>query len=101
MDRKSWMKILSGCSMASLILAGCGGGGGGGGGAAPIKTAAQAQQAAVSTTLVMGDGLSSLVAPPGGEVSRKNLPPVSPVKICRLLIAIWRSSSFVLRRQKP
>lgn len=71
MDRKSWMKILSGCSMASLILAGCGGGGGGGGGAAPIKTVAQAQQAAASTTLVMGDGLSSLVAPGGGSFSKK------------------------------
>lgn len=85
MDRKSWMKILSGCSMASLILAGCGGGGGGGGGAAPIKTAAQAQQAAVSTTLVMGDGLSSLVAPPGGgslskkfaaRIASENLPTI-------------------------
>lgn len=70
MERKSWLKILSGCSMASLLLAGCGGGGGGGG-AAPISTPAQAQQAAVSTSLVMGNGLSSLVSPPGGSLSKK------------------------------
>jgi hypothetical protein len=71
MERKSWVKILSGCSMAALILAGCGGGGGGGGGAAPITTPAQAQQAAISTSLVLGNGLSSLVSPPGSSFSKK------------------------------
>lgn len=73
MERKRWMKILSGCSMVSLILAGCGGGGGGGGSsrsnAAPIATPAQAQKAAATFLLVMDDGFSNLLSSSAGASS--------------------------------
>lgn len=87
MERKRWIKILSGCSMVSLILAGCGGGGGSGSSssnAAPIATTAQAQQAAATFLLVMGDGLGNLISSPAGasssaknfaaRIARENLP---------------------------
>jgi hypothetical protein len=71
MDGKGWMKILSGCSMLSLFLVGCGGGSSGGSGTnpAPITTPAQAQQAAATFLLLRGDGLSDLVSFPAGTAS--------------------------------
>lgn len=68
MQGMSWMKILSGFSLTSLLLAGCGGGSGSsaGSGATPITTPEQARQAAASFLLVRGDGLSNLISSPAG-----------------------------------
>ena len=87
MDGISWVKILSSCSLASLLLAGCGGGGSSDGpSAAPITTPAQAQQAAASFLLVRGDGFSNLISSPAGvgssakiltsRIASENLPEI-------------------------
>ncbi|MBE0503089.1 MAG: hypothetical protein IBX46_03075 [Desulfuromonadales bacterium] len=93
------MKILSGVSLASLLLAGCGGGSGGGGGpsAAPITTPEQARQAAASFLLVRGDGLSHLISSPVGvessakvfsaRIANENLPETKSFLVIQTFLA--------------
>jgi len=100
MEGMSWMKILSGVSLASLLLAGCGGGSGGGSdapSAAPITTPEQAQQAAASFLLLRSDALSHLISSPVGvessakvfsaRIASENLPETKSFLVIQTFLA--------------